>query len=357
VRLGTDAWSKVDRRHAELGEPCDVGPGLLGLDRVDARGREANDLGVMRERGGRGALVGEHQIRAAGDEVGDAGPCGLERGVRGEPEVHVQLERVGDDVATPPPLGHRRRRDGAVDEVAVAVLEGLERAQLGEEAARLLDGVLTLPGARAVGRAAPERDEGVERSVAPELEPVVGGLEANGEVLGGELGILGQDGAELVLDEGALLAGVEHEREVAREGGERGGLDEVDHRGEAGLHVGGAGGVEAVALDAGRAIVGGADDVQVTGEGDAGAARSAGDGDDDGIAVAADGRRQRQAREAGLDRVAQRPLLADRRRNRAEPQQRLDQRSFPRLPLCACAAHRAPPRASGLSHMALCSLS
>src|SRR5207248_2602071 len=93
-----------------------------------------------------------------------------------------ELEGVRHDV---PPGAALRERDGrhlAIDETRsdldVARFLG---AELGEEGARLRDGVLALPGTRRVRGAPAEGDLRVEAAEAAEVHLAVGRLEAEGE--------------------------------------------------------------------------------------------------------------------------------------------------------------------------------
>jgi hypothetical protein len=96
--------------------------------------------------------------------------------------VEVQLEAVGHDVAAAPALRERDRIHRAVEQVVEHDLTRSERAELDEQGAGLVDRVLALPRARAVGGLALELERGVDRATRAEAEPVVARLEAHGEL-------------------------------------------------------------------------------------------------------------------------------------------------------------------------------
>jgi hypothetical protein len=165
----------------------------------------------------------------------------------------------------------------------------------------------------------------VERAHAAEVELVVGRLETQRHVDVTQVGVLVEDGAELVFGDGALVARVEHEGEVAADRVAHR-LGEDDHHREPALHVARAGAVEPRALDAGRAVLG-AHRVEVADEGDVGALLPrAHHRDDDRVAVAAHRGGERPAAQPVGDGGADRLLLADGRLHLAEPEQGLVER-------------------------------
>ena len=108
--------------------------------------------------------------------------------VRREAEVEVQGAQVGDHVAGPPALDAGDAGHLAEGEAAGERLPRGPGGELGQERPGPVHRVLALPGPGRVGRAPAEGEGRVDRAEAAELDPVVGGLEAQGQRRPAELG-------------------------------------------------------------------------------------------------------------------------------------------------------------------------
>ena len=146
----------------------------------------------------------------------------------------------------------------------------LSLLELADELGCLVERIVALPRASAVCCAAEKRERGMHRAHGPELHFVVAWFEADREVEIVQVGVCIEDWPKAIFLERSFLALVENQRQVAGERCEIETLDQLDHDGQAGLHVGCAGSVEQVALDARRPVMLGADGIEMPDEGDAG---------------------------------------------------------------------------------------
>jgi hypothetical protein len=110
VRLRLRSRPEVDGRHPERGEPGDVRPRLLRLDDERARRAQRLDQRVRGERGRRRRQVREADLRPSRDEREDRALRVLQRAIRREAVVQVELEPVRDDVSPTPARGERQLR-------------------------------------------------------------------------------------------------------------------------------------------------------------------------------------------------------------------------------------------------------
>ena len=101
--LGLLAGAEVDGGNAERGETSHVGPRLLRLHAGNPRVTERAHERMLGERRRRGRKIGEAHLGATSDQLLDFLLGLLQRRVGRETVVDVELEAVGDDVATAPP--------------------------------------------------------------------------------------------------------------------------------------------------------------------------------------------------------------------------------------------------------------
>ena len=202
----------------------------------------------------------------------------------------------------------------------------LSLLQLRQELGRLVERVFALPRPRAVGGASEERESRVNRAHRAELHFVVARFEADSEVELVQRGVRIEDRAEAVFVERPLLTFIEDQRQVAGERHEIEALDQLDHDGQARLHVGSASPVKQVAFDAGWPVVLGAHRVEVPDEGNSRRVFSLCSVDDQAVMEAGNGVATQAARQSSLDVIAELRFLSNRARNPSEIEQRVAKR-------------------------------
>ena len=250
VREHRVAGAVVDRRHAQAGEPGDVGPSELRVD-LAADG--------LHERTRRGDLqTGERGRRRVGDldlepveELLDEHLRLRLRAVRRVAVVDRDHALVGQHVAGHPAAD--------VDRVqALVVLQPVDDRPpcvvLPEAAEHLtgpVDRVDAAPGSCRVRALSAHGHVDAQGALAAGLDDRVARLHQDREVGLDQVGPLGRDPAEPVVDVVDLLALVEHEGHVAV--GLRHRVREPQRDGDPALHVAGAQPVQLVAVVAHRA--------------------------------------------------------------------------------------------------------
>src|SRR5262245_11658135 len=98
--------------------------------------------------------------------------------------IHVQRERIGNDIPSATSRRQSYRGDRSVGVPVDHVVDGLPIGETREEGARLRNGVLAFPRSCGMPRPPLEGDGCMQRATTPEVDAVVRRLEAHGEVDG-----------------------------------------------------------------------------------------------------------------------------------------------------------------------------
>ena len=205
---------------------------------------------------------------AGGGDLPEPG-LGLGKGpVRWEAVVEVQVHARRDHVAGHPGRGHRHV-EGLQELQALQIhLLGFPGRHGRQPGNCLGDGVVTQPGAGAVGGRANETDGRVDRSLAAELQLQVGRFQHHGEFGVASHGSGIEHVLETVVDGRTLLLVVEHPDHVVGACGDRIVLQHGEHHRQARLHVRSPEADDPAAFEAAHLVALGRDGIQVPVQGD-----------------------------------------------------------------------------------------
>ena len=211
------ARAEVDRIDAGDRELRDRGPRLLRSQLKVARLAQPSHQRVRDAHGPRRCVAVDAHLDLRHREQLAQASLGLGRGVAGRvAKVDARLDPVGDDVGCHPTVDRGHAHHFSEREALDRDLARGQVAQRGEGGERTMDRVLAQPRPRAVGRAARDRDGGVQVAQAADLDRVVGRLHDDRQVDRASLRAPIEQGSEGALDVGQLLTPEEQEPDVGR---------------------------------------------------------------------------------------------------------------------------------------------
>ena len=242
--------AEVDGDEPALGELRDRRPGLLRLDLEAAELDQAGEQRLLERDAAGGRVRRDLELAGASDQLAQPRLRLVAAASRRVAVVDRRDGLGGDHVRGDPALEPRHREHLAEDEAARVDVERLQPHEAGKPLDGEPDRVHARPRPRGVGALAVEAEQRVQVAEAARVELVVGRLEDDDEV-----GVVDEPGLEQRRQGGEgdvdLLQREEAEVDVDRERGPLGGdpARELDHDGDAALHVGGAEAVHGAAAD------------------------------------------------------------------------------------------------------------